>query len=251
MRLHEFHTRQPREHTRNPVRIHRARVQSRAHSGATQIEIFQFVLRGVETCHIPPHGPCISRKFLPETDGNSILQMCAPHLHHMVKLPGFFLQRVLQRLQTYACRTEESARRHSPRRGKYIVGGLAQIYMVVGTHECIITLFPAQKLDCAIGNDFIRIHIQRRPRSALYWVNNELVVQPPTQYFITGSRDGLRPLFIQLPRCKIRQRRCLFNLHHAFYERRVRPLPRNAKVFHSTQRLYSIIRLLRNRALTN
>ena len=36
-----------------------------------------------------------------------------------------------------------------------------------------------------------------------------------------------------------------------FYERRVRPLPRNAKVFHSTQRLYSIIRLLRNRALTN
>src|SRR6266566_6051432 len=97
---------------------------------------------------------------------------------------------------------EESAndlfrRRNVDRRWEDVVCGLAHVHVVIRVNHRLVPSLAPEKLDRAIRDDLVHVHIRRSPATGLEDVNNELVVKSSLHYLLGRGDDSLAFLRVQ------------------------------------------------------
>ena len=88
-----------------------------------------------------------------------------------------------------AVERREQAQLH--RRRIDVVGALAPVHVVERMHLVVGAGRQAQKLERAVGNDFVGVHVRRRAGPALDHVDDELVVEQAVAHVLAGPVDGV------------------------------------------------------------
>ena len=104
----------------------------------------------------------VTRKLLAERQRRRILQMRPADFHYMRPLLRFRIERVAQRL-------DRGHHLHDGFRGRHVHGGrerivrrLRHVDVVVGMDGFFRAHFSARKLDRAVGNDLVDVHVRLR-----------------------------------------------------------------------------------------
>src|SRR5439155_9854162 len=84
--------------------------------------------------------------------------------------------------------------------------------VIIGMNRIFGTHNPAQKLDRAIGDDLIGVHVRRRTGAGLKNVENKLVVQLAGSNFLRSALDGLGKSGFEQPQISVGLRRGKLNL---------------------------------------
>lgn len=116
--------------------------------------------------------------------------------------------------------------------------------MVVGMHERIIAFFAAQKLDGAVGDYLVGIHIGRSARSPLDGVDDELVMQLPGDQIVTGAFYRIRYAPGQHTGHAVGSRARLLDPCHALDHGPGQMLVGDRKILRGPQRMNPVVRLL-------
>ena len=113
--------------------------------------------------------------------------------------------------------------------------------MVVGMYDRVIALLAAQKLDGAVGDDFICIHIDRGSGAALNRVNDEVLVMLTGQNLVAGLHDGVCPLLIQQVNLAVGDGSGLLNISQAVDNLRMHIQSGDMEIFCGTQGLDAVV----------
>ncbi len=129
------------------------------------------------------------RELLAEGHGHRVLELGAAHLQHVAELDGLAGEGVLED----GHRLEQAAHREHRRDldgGRVdVVGGLAEVDVLVGVQVCVLPLGVPEQLQRAVGHDLVGVHVGGRARAALDDVHDELVVQLAGAYLPAGGDD--------------------------------------------------------------
>ena len=137
--------------------------------------------------------PGVALELLPEPDRGGVLEVRASGLDHRPELLALGFERLVQPLQR---RDELILDRH--RRGKLdrgrndVVGGLAEVHVVVGVDEARTSL-PAENLRRACRYDLVRVGVGRGARTGLINVDRELFVELAVDHLLGRGGDRACP----------------------------------------------------------
>lgn len=95
----------------------------------------------------------------------------------MVKFLGLLVQGLNQAIQLLLSPVKKLQGCNPSAGGKYIVGGLAVIYVIVGIYNAVISLLSAQNFNGPVGDYLVGVHIQRGSCASLDGIYDKLVVQ--------------------------------------------------------------------------
>ena len=126
-----------------------------------------------------------------------------------------------------------------------VVGGLAAVYMVVGMYDGVIALLAAQKLDGAVGDDLIGVHIDGGSGAALNRVHDEILMMLTGQNLVAGFHDGVGDLLVQQVNLAVCNSSSLFNISQAVDNLRMHIQSGDMEVLCSTQGLDAVIYVFR------
>ncbi len=77
------------------------------------------------------------------------------------------------------------------RRGKRVVGALAQVDVIVGMDRLLdAEPVPAAELDCPVGDHFVGVHVAGGAGAGLKDVDGKLVVQSALGHLTAGGQQG-------------------------------------------------------------
>ena len=93
------------------------------------------------------------------------------------------------------------------RGGKRIVRGLTVIHIVVGMHWLLRANHAAGKLDGAIGNHLVRVHVGLRARPCLKHDQRKLTVPTAVNHLLGGTHDQIDFVLRQLAQFPVGQGR--------------------------------------------
>jgi hypothetical protein len=82
--------------------------------------------------------------------------------------------------------------RDPDRGGIDVVGRLTHIHMPVRVNHRVVTLVEAEDLQCAVGDDFVGVHVRRGSGAALDDIHDELVQQAAPFDVLAGAHDRIR-----------------------------------------------------------
>ena len=68
--------------------------------------------------------------------------------------------------------------------------------MVVGIYEFVLAFFAFQKLVCAVGDDFIAVHVVGSSCTGLKDVESKIVIKFAVDEFLSGFADRFRLRFV-------------------------------------------------------
>ena len=244
MALGEGNTGQLRQQRNHLSDIGRVGVDARAHGCAAKVENQHLLTPAGQPLALPAHDRGIRRKFLPKPDRHRILQLRASHFHHAVKRLGAFGEGPDQHVQPVQQAFAGLKQRHFDTGGVDVVGGLSAVDMVVGMNERIIAFFTAQKLDGAVGDYLVGIHIGGSARAPLDGVDDELVMQLPGDQIVTGAFYRIRYAPGQHTGHAVGSCACLLDPCHAHDHGPGQTLVGDRKILRGPQRMNPVVRLL-------
>ena len=129
--------------------------------------------------------------------------------------------------------------------GDDVVGGLAAVYMVVGMYDGVIALLAAQKLDGAVGDDLIGIHIDRGSGAALNRIHDEILMMLTGQNLVAGLDNRVGNLLVQQVNLTVGDCGSLLDVSQAVDDFRMHIQSGNMEVLCGTQGLDAVIYVFR------
>ena len=81
-------------------------------------------------------------------------------------------------------------------RGNDIVGGLAQVHLVIGMNPAGAQI-AAQDLRGPVGDDFVGVGVGGSAGAGLKNIQDEVTVEPPVNHFLGRRDDGVADGFVQ------------------------------------------------------
>ncbi len=180
----------------------RMRVQPRAHRGAAKRQFIQPRQIGTN----PRHGGIQlcrpARYHLPQRDRRGILQMRAPAHHYLGKIQALCVECGTQaRYRRQQNLLDHLHRRDMHDRRETVIGGLAVVYVVVWVNRIFAPHHAAGKLDRAVGDHLIGVHVALGARTGLEDHERKLRVPSPRDHLLGRPHD--QPCFF---RRQLRQR---------------------------------------------
>ncbi len=252
LRLPERQPRGLRQQRHRARREFRVAVQPRAHRRAAQRQLHQRLQRLVHPRHAQLHLPRVALEFLPQPHGRRIHQVRAADLQHVPERPPLARQRGVQRPQRRPQPPPQLHRHgHMHRRGKGVVGGLAQVHVVIRVHRFPGPHRPPRHLGHPVGDHLIHIHVRARPGPRLVNVQHEVPVQRPRRHLRRRRGDPPRLLHWQQPQLRIRLRTRRLDVAIGVDHRQGHAPPADGKIQHCPLRGRPIKRLRRHLHLTH
>ena len=116
-------------------------------------------------------------------------------------------------------------------------------------NEVVSTLLVTHDFQSAVGDDFVGVHIGRRPGPALDSAHNKLVMQSPSRDFFTRSVNCLRDVGVQIAQVAVRSSSSLFHPRERCNQVGVirNSSPGNRKVLERTSSVNTPIRVVGDR----
>src|SRR5437588_6609725 len=69
--------------------------------------------------------------------------------------------------------------------------------MIIWMNNRLVPSLAAEKLNGAVRDDFVHVHVRRGTATCLEHINNELVVESPPHNLLRRRNNGLTPLRVQ------------------------------------------------------
>ena len=123
--------------------------------------------------------------------------------------------------------------------------------MVIGMNDAVISLLPSQKLDRAVGDHFIGIHVKGSSRAALNRINDKMLTEITGKNLIARLYNRLGFLWIQQADLTVYNRWRFFDLDKTVNELRMQVEAGDPKVLHCPQCLHSVIGIHRHFFITD
>ena len=237
-------THQIGQNVHHAVQIALCGVDAGADGRRAQIQLEQLVAAAQNAHGAAAQRVGVGLELLTGEHGHRVLELGAAQLDDMGVFLGLALQRrdePVQRLQQLAGQPDG---RQLARGGEHVVGGLSHVHMVVGMHERIIAFFTAQKLDGAVGNYLVGVHIGGSARAPLDGIDDELVMQLPGDQIVTGAFYRIRYAPGQHTGHAVGSRACLLDPCHALDHGPGQTLVGDRKILRGPQRMNPVVRLL-------
>ncbi|MBV6465853.1 MAG: hypothetical protein PGMFKBFP_01139 [Anaerolineales bacterium] len=206
-------------------------VQPGPGSGPADSEPSQPLGRGLDPRRVALHRFGVRAEFLPQADGDGVLQMRAPRFNDVVELDRFFVQRlgqVFQDAQQFV-QPPQASETDGGRDG--VVCGLRHVDVVVRV-DAVLPELSAHDLRGAVGDDFVDVHVVAGPRARLEGVHDELIVPPPGDDFVRGLDDGRGPLVVEQAEVAVDFGGRPFDRRHGPDEGAARPESADREVVH-------------------
>ena len=137
----------------------------------------------------------VAREFLAKSQGCSILQVCPANLDDLLEQVALLLEGVAKarkRWQQGFLEVDDSGDVHDGREG--IVGGSRHVDVVVGVDGLLGTHLAAEDLDCAVRDDFVRVHVRLGAGASLPDDKREVVDELEVSDLSGGLLDSLSDL---------------------------------------------------------
>ncbi len=115
-------------------------------------------------------------ELLPECHRHGVLQLGAAHLQHVAELDGLAGEGVLEDGHGVEQAAHRRYGRDSDGGRVDVVGGLAEVDVLVGVQVPVLAPGVAQQLQRPVGDDLVGVHVGRGAGTALNDVDDELVV---------------------------------------------------------------------------
>ena len=138
--------------------------------------------------HRGAEGP----EFLVERDRNGVHQVRARGFDDPGKLPRLAPEGLGERLHLPREPAADRDRGHVEGGREGVVGGLAEVDVVVGVDHRAVAAGGSQDLRRPSGEDFVHVHVEGGPRPGLVDVHHELLRVPPGQHLVAGLPYGRR-----------------------------------------------------------
>ena len=134
---------------------------------------------------------CIAAELLAQRDRDCVLQMGPTNFEHIGEFDGFGGERVSQRT-AFAHEGGVFERQRDPRGGReHVIGGLTHVDVIVRMDLSVGASGAAEQLRGAVGEDFVGVHVVRRPRTGLVDVDDELITKLTAQDLVGRGDDGI------------------------------------------------------------
>ena len=154
----------------------------------------------------------IAQEFLAEPDRSGVLEMRAPGFDNAPELVRLGAQRPLQHRQRGDQIVGDQDRRGDvDGRGDDVVARLTQVDVVIGMHRVPRTPRAPEKLDCAVADHLVGVHVGRRSASRLKHIHDELRVQLPGDDILGCSGDGTGQRCVEQAQVAVDQGRVLLD----------------------------------------
>ena len=196
-----------------------------------------------DSCDIAADNGCECGEFLTETDRNGILKLGSAHFDNAVKSLRFFFESNDQSVEAFEKGGYEVDDRHFTCGGDNVVGGLTVVDVIVGMYDLIITLFAAENFDCAVSDNFVRIHVCGRACAALDGINDKRIHQSACDDLVASCRHSVHLFIFNGAHIAVDQCASFFDLCHIFNKKRVKHMSRDFEVFRAAESLYAVIRI--------
>src|SRR5713101_3537951 len=112
-------------------------------------------------------------------------------------------------------------------------------------HRLVASLAP-EKLDCAVRDDLVHVHVRRGTATRLEDINNKLVVESSLHYLLGRGDDGLALLRVQQSQLHVCSRSREFDQSHSSNEFLRKTQTRYGEVLNGPLGLSPIIRRTRD-----
>ncbi len=131
----------------------------------------------------------VRRELLAERHGDGVLELGAAHLQDVAELLGLGGEGVAQHGHGGEQFPHGRDGGHLDRRRVDVVGGLAEIDVLVRMQVAVVALGVAEQFEGPVGDHLVGVHVRRGPRATLDDVDHELVVQPSAPDLPAGGGD--------------------------------------------------------------
>ena len=115
--------------------------------------------------------------------------------------------------------------------------------MIQGMDQFVVALVAAQKLDRAVRDDLVRVHIRRCARAALEDIRYELVLQLARGNLIAGRGNRVSNRGVDMPGPEVRERAGFLDFRQRSYELRMELQAGKAEVQVRAQRVDAVVGL--------
>ena len=221
--------------------IHRVCVDSGANGGTAHIDFGHFSGCRLDPSEPPVKGCGIGFEFLPQPDGDCILELGPAHFQDGIEFHAFPGKGLFQGTETFVQIFQQEEYRQFPGCGDHVVGGLSPVYLIVGMNQGIIPFFPAQDLNGDVGDHLIGIYVERGAGASLDGILDELVQIFSSQDAVAGGLDGFGGCRLQGTGPTICQGAGFLDVSQAADHGRMGGLTGNVEIFESPERLHPII----------
>jgi hypothetical protein len=181
-------------------------------------------------------------ELLAERQRHGVLQVRAPGLQHVRKLPAL----VRQALGEPACgvlQPRHHGQQCEPRRGReYVIRRLSHVDVVVRVHARVFAAPSAEQFGRAVGEHLVRVHVVRRSGACLVNVDEELIAEAACQDLVGGAYDSVGDIRGQPAEITVRFRGGLLDLDRGDDQLGMRREPANRKVVNRALRLRAVVR---------
>jgi hypothetical protein len=157
----------------------------------------------------------IAAEFLPQSEGSGVLHMRTPDLEHILKRLSLFFERLVESGKRWVEPVGDFfGGRDVHRRGEGVVGGLAEIDVIVGVNRGLGAELSTENLAGPIRDHLVQVHVGLGAGAGLPNHQGKMTVKLAVHDFVRRGGDRLRQGLVQAPELQIGQRGGLFQQRH-------------------------------------
>ncbi len=137
-------------------------------------------------------GTGVARPLLAHGQRGGVLEVRSPDLDYLSPLPRLALDGVAEPLQGrdglprgHLVRGDMHGRREG------VVARLAHVHVIVGVHRPLGAERPADKLDAAVRDDLVHVHVGLGTRARLPDIQREILIQSSAHHLVAHPLDQL------------------------------------------------------------
>src|SRR6476659_8697112 len=188
------------------------RVESGADGGAADGEVKQALARVLDVCQTCLELGGVPRPLLADRQRYRILEVGAADLDDLHPFGGLRRDLAAQRGHAGDQRVVDRGDCSNVHRGgEGVVAALAHVHVVVRSHRLLAAQLAAQKLDGAIGQDLVDVHIALGARTGLPDIERELVIKLARYRLVGRLDDRFGTPWLQPPGLFVDHRACLLD----------------------------------------
>ncbi len=219
-------------------------VDARADRRAAERQLFQSTRGRLDPLDAELDLPRVAAEFLSQANRRRVGQVRAADLHDAVEILRLLFQRAMKRAKSgQQLFLDRLQRRDVDRRRDHVVRRLAHVDVVVGM-DAFASSFFSQKLQRAVGDDLVGVHVGGSAGTGLKNIHDKFLVELSLHDFRGGAVDRVGDLRVQKSEIAIgRGGRVLDNGQGADEFRREADAA-HGKIFHRPLRLRAVVRAL-------
>ena len=232
-------------------RVAGRRVDARADRRRTEVDLTDQRLRFAQALHVFLQRMREGHELLAEGHRHGILHLRAPHLDQWREVHALGAERIGQPRELGAEAREALVQRHAHRGGIHVVGGLAEIDVIVGRDHVIGATLLVGELERTVRDHFVGVHVGGGAGASLNHVHQKMLVMSPGAYFAGGTNDDLGVLLVEETELEVGlgggflDRGERFDEHREFTEWNTG----DREILERPQRLHTVQRFIRHVAL--